>query len=107
MAPIGCDFCCCCHRLLRLSPANGHAWSVTPLVSGCPHWQTANPPGRFLYRWQRMEICAAAGGLEKEHYFGAATAQLYRFHCLRFVASLAEKKKRKGKTKKKKVKERK
>jgi hypothetical protein len=61
-----------------------------------------------------MEICAAAGGLEKEHYFGAATAQLYRcrcavatlcfvslFHCLRFVASLAEKKKRKGKTKKK------
>jgi hypothetical protein len=48
-----------------------------------------------------MEICAAAGGLEKEHYFGAATAQLYRFHCLRFVASLAEKKEKKGKDKKK------
>jgi hypothetical protein len=51
-----------------------------------------------------MEICAAAGGLEKEHYFGAATAQLYRCRCavaaLCFVASLAEKRKERERQKK-------
>jgi hypothetical protein len=58
-----------------------------------------------------MEICVA-GALEKERYFGAATAQLHRCTCpvatLCFVSLLHwQKKEKKGKDKKRKGKERK
>jgi hypothetical protein len=53
------------------------------------------------------DLCS--GGLEKERYFGAATAQLYRcsYAMFRFVASLAEKRKERERQKKRKGKERK
>jgi hypothetical protein len=69
---------------------------LSALANGKPAWHTGANGWRFVPR-----------GLEKERYFGAATAQLHRCRCpvatlcfvsllhwLRFVASLAEKKER-------------